>query len=136
MYSLSTFSIMADSTESNQEQPSRSTSPTKISPYDTMIIESHQVHSRYNILAAVFNWLVLAGFVVFPATFASLSRVGVLNNSPTGRAVQNVIRKIPLLYISAFACVLGGLGLAWLWWTVKHNYVWLLSRIFLYAPSP
>ncbi|KAF3346058.1 Sulfite reductase [NADPH] flavoprotein component [Verticillium dahliae VDG2] len=125
---------MAASTESNQEQNSRPASPARISPYDTMVVESHQVQSRYNILAAVFNWLVLAGFVVFPATFASLSRVGVLNNSPTGRAVQSAIRNIPLLYICAFACVLGGLGLAWLWWTVKHNYVWLLSRIFLYAP--
>lgn len=101
------------------------------SSYATMVVESHNVQTRYNILAAFFHWLSLAGFIVFPGTFASLERIGVLNSPVTGRAIQLVTRNVPLLYIAGLCCVLGGLGLAWLWWTIRYNYVWSISRIFL-----
>lgn len=124
---------MTDSVESSEHPPSRSASPVRLSPYDRMVAESHEVPSRYSILASFFNWIILAGFVVSPATFASLGRVGVLSSSQAGRAVQRVVRHVPILYIAACAFLLGGLGIGWLWWTLKHNYIWLLGRIFMYV---
>lgn len=121
---------MPTDTGRTEEQASPSTNRAD-SPYTTMVVESHNVQTRYNVLAAFFHWLSLAGFVVFPGTFASLSRIGVFNSPVTGRAIQLATRNVPLLYLAGFCCLLGGLGLAWLWWTIRHNYVWLISRIFL-----
>lgn len=96
-----------------------------------MVLESNDVSLRSNILAALCSWLLLAGFMVFPGTFGSIGRTGLFGSSQSGRLVQNIIRNMPLLWVAAAACILGFAGLLWLWWTLRHNYVWLIGRIFL-----
>lgn len=102
-----------------------------MTPYNKMLVESHSIPFWRNILAAVFNWVLLAGFVVFPGTFTSLSRSGVLRESQPGRLLQNAIRNTPLLCIACICCAVGAIGIGWLWWSTKSNYVWLISRLFL-----
>lgn len=101
------------------------------STYDRMVVESHEVPLRWNFLASLSNWLLLAGFIVFPGTFTSISRSGVLNRNQAGRIIQRAVRNIPLLYIGGFSCLIGVLGILWAWWNVKHNWFWLVYRIFL-----
>lgn len=129
-YYYTEFCKMSTDESRTKEHASPSTNRAD-SSYTTMVVESHNVQTRYTILAAFFHWLFLIGFVVFPGTFASLDRIGVLNSPVTRRAIQLVTRNVPLLYVAGLCCLLGGLGLAWLWWTIRYNYVWLLTRVFL-----
>lgn len=62
-----------------------------ISPYNRMVIQSHEVPSAYCMLAALSNWLFLAGFVVFPGTFTSLSQASFLDKPQGGRMMQQAI---------------------------------------------
>lgn len=101
------------------------------STYDRMVLESNEIPFRKNLAAALCSWLMLAGFVVFPGTFSSLSRTNFLGNSEPGRLVQSIVRNMPLLWVAGICCVLGLTGLLWIWWTLRHNYVWLIGRIFV-----
>ncbi|WXC67575.1 hypothetical protein SNK03_013384 [Fusarium graminearum] len=101
------------------------------STYDRMVVESHEVPLRWNFLASLSNWLLLAGFVVFPGTFTSIGRSGVLDRHEAGRLIQRAVRNVPLLYIGSFSCIIGIIGLGWAWWNVKNNWFWLVYRIFL-----
>lgn len=103
----------------------------EFSSYDKMVVESHQVPLRWNFLASLSNWLLLAGFIVFPGTFTSISRSGVLNRNQAGRILQRAVRNVPLLYIGTFSCIVGIIGIGWAWWNLKHNWFWLVYRIFL-----
>lgn len=111
--------------------PALDSSDDRQNIFDHMIVDSYDMPIWRNLLVACFNWLLLAGFVVFPGTFTSLSRLGILDGNPAGRLVLLSIRHTSLLYLASFCCILGALGLCWTWWTVRHNYVWLVSRIFL-----
>ena len=102
-----------------------------LSRYNTMVIQSHEVPNAYNLIAAVSNWLFLAGFVFFPGTFTTLSHASVLANSQAGRVVQHAIQNIPLLCIGVISSLSGGVGICWVWWNLRQNYIWLVSRVVL-----
>ncbi|GKU06776.1 pho85 cyclin-1 [Fusarium langsethiae] len=118
--------------EETSPKPSQAPLPSEnFSSYDRMVVESHEVPLRWNFLASLSNWLLLAGFVVFPGTFTSISRSGVLDRNQAGRILQRAVRNVPLLYIGSFSCIIGILGILWAWWNLKHNWFWLVYRIFL-----
>ena len=96
-----------------------------------MIVQSHDVSTRYNIFTAIVNWVFLAGFVVLPGTFESLSRAEALSESRAGSIVQYAAQNSPLLYIGGFSCSIGAAGIGWVWWTFRLNYIWLVDHIFL-----
>jgi hypothetical protein len=93
------------------------TSRMKASRYDDMVLKAYEVHWGYNVAAASFSWLLLAGFIVFPGAFRSL---GIPGNGD----------KVPFICFSGVCCFVGLLGTAWLWRKFRHNYVWLLSHLF------
>jgi hypothetical protein len=101
--------------------------------HDRMCIEANRMPRLYNILASFFTWILLAGFIVFPGTFTKL-RSHVSSTTETGTAgqiAQAAVNNIPLIYIAAFCCVVGALGMCWLWWIWSRNYEWLLNHIFM-----
>ncbi|KAI0117242.1 hypothetical protein F4814DRAFT_415636 [Daldinia grandis] len=102
--------------------------PSTATPYT--IVGPGSARTGYNILARIFHWISLAGLILFPGAFAYFDRISMLQRTVAGRALRRVVRNIPILYIAGCACVLGGLGIVWLWWTVRHNYIWLISRVF------
>ena len=67
----------------------------RLTPYKAMIVQAHEVPSAYCILAAVANWLFLAGFVVFPGTFTTISQATALG------VVQHAVQNAPLLVSAA-----------------------------------
>lgn len=103
----------------------------RLTPYNAMIVESHEELRLFSVLAAIFNWLFLAGFVVFPGTFTSLGRVTALNESKAGRVVQKALRNTPLIVIGCLCCFLGSIGIGWIAWKRKRNHVWLNDHIYL-----
>lgn len=99
--------------------------------YDTLIVQSYRVPAKFNLLAVLFLWFLLAGFVVFPATFPSLLRSPALGSSSSGRRVQRAVQSVPLLVFAIVCFVMGMLGIAWLWRKRQREYLWLMDRVFL-----
>ncbi|RSL46227.1 hypothetical protein CEP51_015967 [Fusarium floridanum] len=85
----------------------------RLTPYNAMIVQAHEVPSAYCIPAAVANWLFLAGFVVFPGTFTTISQATALGNSQAGRVVQHAVQNTPLLVVGSLCCFIGGAALGW-----------------------
>lgn len=101
-----------------------------------MLLELDAVPRLHNILASFFTWILLAGYIVFPATFNKLQKDEDLDkeaNSALKAHALETVRNVPLLYVAAFACGIGVIGCLWLWWTHRKNYVWVINRIFLPA---
>lgn len=111
-------------------QHRRTTAHTR---YIDMLLGLDQVSPFHNILASCFVWILLAGYIVFPATFTSLQKSAFDDKADTRLKSQVLAtaRNIPLLYVAAVACGVGVLGCVWLWWKHRGNYVWVVNRIFL-----
>ncbi|CAD6446245.1 57fae435-51e9-499a-a262-35fa7ac167fe-CDS [Sclerotinia trifoliorum] len=81
----------------------------------------------------LFTWLLLAGYMVLPATFTSLqnSRTVASEVSKAGKLILKTYQNLPLLWIAAIFCAIGASGMSWLWWMWKRNYIWILNRTIL-----
>jgi hypothetical protein len=113
-------------------QRRRTTARTR---YIDMLLGLDHVSPFHNILASLSVWILLAGYIVFPATFNKLQKGNYDDkaNSNLERHALNSVRNVPLLYVAAFACGLGVAGCLWLWFQHRKNYVWVINRIFLPA---
>lgn len=100
-----------------------------------MLLSLDTIPRLHNILASFFGWLLLAGYVVFPGTFSSLSSSLSEDSSSVAEAeasrILNSVQNTPLLIIASVACGIAILGLLWLCFLWRRNYVWLLNRIYL-----
>jgi len=99
-----------------------------------MLLDLDTIPRLHNILASFFTWILLAGFVIFPGTFTSLSTLTddpTLQQNHTASDILKTVKHVSLLYIAAFCSGVGAVGMIWLWWRWRANYVWLLNRIFL-----
>lgn len=99
--------------------------------YRRMVLKAERVPAQYTLAAAAALWVVLAGFVILPRTFATLTRTKALEGSREGQLVQALVQNIPLLPIAAICYVVGIAALVLLWSIFKSNYIWLLSHIFM-----
>ncbi|KAG4416753.1 hypothetical protein IFR04_010082 [Cadophora malorum] len=102
--------------------------------YMNMLLAMDTIPRMHNIFAAFFTWILLAGFVVLPGTFTSLQTLEdkpEVSSSETASAILKTVKNIPLLVIAGSCCGIGALGMVWLWFKWRSNYVWLLNRIFL-----
>ncbi|KAI9511996.1 hypothetical protein F5148DRAFT_1166735 [Russula earlei] len=95
--------------------------------YAEMVFEN--VPRLHHLLAWLFTWMLLAGFVVLPSTFSTFERVPA--SSGGFEEVQNVIRNLPVLIVAYACCGIGVIGMCLLWFRWSHNYVWLLNSIFV-----
>lgn len=111
-------------------QRCRTTARTR---YIDMLLGLDQVSPLHNILASLFVWILLAGYIVFPATFNSLQKSSLDAKADTRLKSEalKTARNLPLLYVAAVACGIGIVGCLWLWWKHRKNYVWVINRIFL-----
>ena len=98
-----------------------------------MLLGLDHVSPLHNILASACVWILLAGYIVFPATFNSLQMSSFDDKADTKLKAEALAtaRNLPLLYVAAVACGVGVMGSVWLWWKHRQNYVWVVNRIFL-----
>jgi hypothetical protein len=75
----------------------------------SMLLSLSTIPRLHNILASLFSFLLLAGFITLPYISSSL----------------------PLLAISVALLVLGALGTLYLLLIHRRNHIWLLNRLFL-----
>lgn len=102
-------------------------------PYMAMSIQANQVPVIFDICAGFSSWLTLAGFIVLPATFTSLKESDKLSHITAGKVIQHAVQNLELLPVAAILCSLGLASSCWLWRRWHKNYIWLISRIFVYV---
>ncbi|KIJ08999.1 hypothetical protein PAXINDRAFT_88102 [Paxillus involutus ATCC 200175] len=96
--------------------------------YMNMLLALDDIPPLFNLMASFFTWILLAGFVLFPGTFASWKNQ---NTSETETQILGLINKISL-YVFAWICTgIGGCGMTWLWWKWQNNYIWITNRVFI-----
>jgi hypothetical protein len=98
-------------------------------PYMVMSVRANQARKRYNLSAGIFAWLTLAGYVVLPNTFTSIQKSEALDKSEGGKVIQNTVRNIQILPFASIFCGVGTIGMGYLWWRFRRNYIWLLAHI-------
>ncbi|KJZ70592.1 hypothetical protein HIM_10021 [Hirsutella minnesotensis 3608] len=105
--------------------------PEPTTAYVAMLCEYEKTPLRYNLAASALSWLLLAGYLVFPSTFASLRKSTMLDQAGTiAHSVDNLGRDVPLAVFASLFCLSSTLGLLWLWWK-RRNYLWVQRRILL-----
>ncbi|KAK3935775.1 hypothetical protein QBC46DRAFT_271027 [Diplogelasinospora grovesii] len=57
--------------------------------------EANPVEHKYNRLASIYSWLLLTGFVVFPGTFTSLTRTGLLRHAEPRKYARKALQQMP-----------------------------------------
>lgn len=100
-------------------------------PYMVMSVQANEIPMLHNIWAAFFAWITLAGYLVLPGTFTSVSRSESLRNDATGRIVQTTIQNIPLVPFAVICFIVGITGSYLLWRKWKTNYIWLAAKLFV-----
>ena len=100
-----------------------------------MKIEVPKVYLRIlhaNVLASLFTWLLLAGFIVLPVTFASLRSSRAFNSlGEASKAAFGAVQHIHYVWIALACFICGVIGLSWIWWENRKNYLWLTDCVFL-----
>jgi hypothetical protein len=127
----------ADRAKQNAPRPAAPSRQSSVQTrYMGMLLDMDKVPRLHNILSSFFTWILLAGFIIFPGTFTTISGLGndaAVQTNQTASTVIASVKNIPLLAIAGACTGLGALGMVWLWWYWRHNYVWLLNKIFLCA---
>ena len=104
--------------------------------YERMLEEQDRTPLRDIILAHLSNWLLLAGYLVVPATFTSLQKSRVkdsLGNQGAQGFVLHTIQNPPLVGISCIFFFLGACGMTIFAIKWKHNFL-LLIKLLQWVP--
>ncbi|CAE6376920.1 unnamed protein product [Rhizoctonia solani] len=107
--------------------------PSANTRYMNMLLELDAIPKFHNMLASFFTWILLAGFVIFPGTFTSIQQLDLddPSRSDAERWILGQVKNTPLLVIAGLCCVIGSIGMIWLWHRWHNNFIWLVNRIFL-----
>lgn len=114
----------------NEQQPAHQ-APSVETAYMVMSVQALEAPWLDNLLAAIFSWITLAGFIILPGTFTSLETSDRLGNTTGGKLVQDAVKNIPILVVGVGFCVLGTIGSLRLWQKWRQNYIWLMMHIFM-----
>jgi hypothetical protein len=93
------------------EKEEYSTNNEAPTPYMEMYTQANKVPIADNILAALFSWLILAGFVILPGTFTSLKHSTILSSSKGREIIQKTVQNIPLLLIAGVIYIIRIIGI-------------------------
>jgi hypothetical protein len=105
--------------------------PPLSSRYLDMLVQVDEAPPIRDFLASLLTWLLLAGYVVFPGAFTSLSNAKALNEfGNVGKTILTEVQK-GILSVAAVCCGLSAIGIGWLWQKCRTNYVWLEYHLFL-----
>lgn len=106
---------------------------TEPSEYARQIEEQDRVSILASIGVSIFQWLLLAGYLVVPGTFTSLQRSNTVKQNLGDQGAQGLvlhtIQSPPLVGIScAFFCT-GAVGLAVYAWYWRYNFLLLMRLV-------
>jgi hypothetical protein len=98
-----------------------------------MLLALDDIPRFHNILASFFTWILLAGFIIFPGTYTTITQLDNKNltNNQAATLLITSIKHTKLIIVASVCSGIGSLGMIYLWHLHSQNYVWLLQRIFL-----
>lgn len=100
--------------------------------YAMMVQMDQDIGMQYAVLAGGFSWLLLAGFLLSPATYASARYVDTLEKTGLPVAFSiGAIRNVPIIVLACVACLTATSGLGWLWRAWHHNFIWTSRYIIM-----
>lgn len=109
--------------------------------YMNMLLNNRKIPRSHNILSNLFAWMILLAFVIAPGNFTSPTaatvKLGVKNDAAvasTPLSTTTSLNRIPSVALLAASCsifALGALGMTYLALCWRHNYIWLINRIYL-----
>ncbi len=106
--------------------------------YMDMLLAMDTIPRLHNVLSSFFTWILLAGFIIFPGTYTTITKLNndaQIQGNHTASTILASVKNIPLLVIAGVCTGIGAAGMVWLWWRWRQNYIWLLNKIFLFVPS-
>jgi hypothetical protein len=77
-------------------------------------LQANKAPTKDNILAGLFSWITLAGYIVFPDSFTSLKKLNSLNDSKSSRVIKDAVQYILLLLIADLCCLIGISEIIWM----------------------
>lgn len=95
-----------------------------------MAREYIDIPRRQSLTAAISCWFTMAGFLVIPGTFTSLTHSKKIGETETGRQFQSVMANTPLLPFALAWCFFGTVGTLYMWYQWRRNYISLSREIF------
>ncbi|EXJ58410.1 hypothetical protein A1O7_05835 [Cladophialophora yegresii CBS 114405] len=111
--------------------------PSVRTRYMEMLLHLDEIPRFHNILASLFSWIILAGFLVVPGTFTTFKQSEAFQDADNNdddeitHAIIRSIANIGLLWVAGAFCTVGALGCLALVFRWRENYVWLINRVFL-----
>lgn len=96
-----------------------------------MLLEVERVPICYPILAAVFSWLLLAGFLISPTTFMSISTNHLKIGSESIIWTMTGPTSWGLLAVACLGSCIAVVGLGCVWYKQRANYIWIGRYILL-----
>ncbi len=116
------------------QEPQIASNPPLKTKYIDMLLQLDEIPRLHNILAGVFGWLLLAGYLVLPGTFTSIRNSRVLEEGAgkAGKVVVKAAQNLPLLWVAGFCCGVASLGMVFLGRFWYNNYIWMTNRIIWY----
>ena len=121
--------------EKEEEAPDlvtfNSSQPSLSSRYLDMLVKVDETPFIRNLFASFFIWLLLAGYIVFPGAFTLLNKANALDElGNVGKTVLTEAQR-GILAVAGICCGCAAIGIGWLWWKCRDNYVWLEYDLFL-----
>ncbi|PSR84159.1 hypothetical protein BD289DRAFT_368948, partial [Coniella lustricola] len=98
--------------------------------YINMVLSVERIPRSHNILSNVFSWMMLVAFVMAPANFCSPPSAAWGGGGDDADIYHDVPSKA-LLGACFGLFGVGALGMVYLALCWRHNYIWLLNRIYL-----
>uniref|UniRef100_A0A0B7KHX5 Uncharacterized protein n=1 Tax=Bionectria ochroleuca TaxID=29856 RepID=A0A0B7KHX5_BIOOC len=84
----------------------------------------------YSTIAGLLSWMLLAGYLITPSTYASLTDSEALNKAGSiGKSLMTAVRNLPLLVLASALCIIATLGLIILWFRLRFNYIWIQRHV-------
>lgn len=117
--------------------------PGKDTEHMAMLLHMSQTIERtpwWNILAAGFTWMLLAGFIVLPGTYtdfqsniqkSDIIKAAEEDQSNVGNKILTSIANVGLLGVAVALCAIGAAGIVTLlvWW--RKNYIWIINKVLM-----
>ncbi|KAB8067368.1 hypothetical protein BDV29DRAFT_186275 [Aspergillus leporis] len=103
--------------------------------YERMLRELADIHWGFNFLSSFAGWILLAGYLVIPGTFTTLRGSDTMKEGLAGnnaeKAILDTIQNPPLVGIACSLLAIGAGLMAFLFFRWRHNYLWLINRLFI-----
>ncbi|TPX15700.1 uncharacterized protein E0L32_000034 [Thyridium curvatum] len=102
--------------------------------YMSMLLALDRIPRLHNIIASLLTWILLAGFIISAGALNSIPKssddASTQNDSGSNLRLA-AANSTPFIIVGVLFCSMGGLGMFCLALRWRHNYIWLLNKLYM-----